>query len=188
MGSTTIASWIGFHRTGLYFLVHYLIGWRWRVESPFPLLTLLQPKSYPVPSISVRIFTIPKLQNIHCWHFSGELSSLFIKDLTNFYYVRPQPFSCPVGMNWSYMDHLSRALPTENIFNLLRSLCQGLRIPRYISVTVDMLMVIIKWLEVSFRKCNRNLETPQTDNPICSRDLVPSDRATCTISSINFKE
>ena len=87
------------------------------------------------------------------------------------------------------MDHLSRALATENIFNLLRSICQGSLTPYYDpAFTFDMVKVIIKWLEVSFRKCNRNLETPQTDNPICSRDLVPSDRATCTISSINFKE
>ena len=51
-----------------------------------------------------------------------------------------------------------------------------------------MLKVIIKWLEVSFRKCNRQPETPHTNNPICSRDLVPSDRTTCTIASrVNFK-
>ena len=52
----------------------------------------------------------------------------------------------------------------------------------------DMLKVIIKWLEVSFRERNPQLETPQTNNLIYSRDLVPSDRATCTITSrVNFK-
>ena len=57
------------------------------------------------------------------------------------------------------MDHLSRTLPTENIFNLLRSPCQESLIPYYDSAfTFDMLKVIIKWLEVSFRKCNRLLE------------------------------
>ena len=51
----------------------------------------------------------------------------------------------------------------------------------------DMLKVIIKWLEVSYRECNRQFETPQTNNLISSRDLVPSERATCTITSrVNF--
>ena len=36
----------------------------------------------------------------------------------------------------------------------------------------DMLKVIIKWLEVSYRECNRQFETPQTNNLISSRDLV----------------
>ena len=166
--STTfnMASCIGLHGTGLYFLVHCSIGWRWRVEFPFPLLTLLQPKSYPVPSISVRIFTIPKLQNIHSWHFSGELSSLFIKDLSNFYYfVRPLQFSCHVEKNWSFMDHLSHALPTEKIFELLRYSIRSESIIRHCpaELVFDMLKVIIKWLEVSFKECNRHLETPQTD-------------------------
>ena len=32
-----------------------------------------------------------------------------------------------------------------------------------------------------------SLKPPQTNNPICFRDLVPSDRATCTIASrVNF--
>ena len=81
------------------------------------------------------------------------------------------------------MDHLSRALPTKNIFALLELILREsgtLFVPK---LKHDMLKVITKWLEVSFRECNQQLETPQTNNPICSRDLVPSDRATCTIAS-----
>ena len=164
------------------------------VEFPFPLLTLLQPKSYPVPSISARIFTIPKLQNIHCWHLRSELSSLLIKDLPNCYYVRPLQFSNHIEMNWSFMhisfmDHISHALPTEKIFDLLKSIRSKSLLRHYYSAELvfEMLKVIIKWLEVSFKEFNRQLETPQTNNTICSRDSVPSDRATCTIASrVNF--
>ena len=119
----------------------------------------------------------------------SELSSLFIKDLPNCYYVRPLPFSCYVQRNWSFRDHLSRARPTERIINLLRSIrSESLMGDNHtVQSLFDMLKVIIKLLEVSFRECNRELETPQTDNPICSRNLVLSDRATCTIASrVNF--
>ena len=117
---------------------------------------------------------------------SSLLSSVFIKDLPNCYYVSPLPFYCHVEWNWSFTDHLSRALPTENIFNLLQSICQKSLEPSEFEPSEfepSELKVIIKWLEVSFRKCNRHLETPQTNNPICSRDLVPSDRSTCTLAS-----
>ena len=82
------------------------------------------------------------------------------------------------------MDHLSRALPTEKIFDLLESIRSKSLMRHYpAELMFDMLKVIIKWLEVSFRECNRQLETPQTNNPISSRDLVPSDREACTIAS-----
>ena len=89
----------------------------------------------------------------------------------------------------SFIDHLSRALPTENIFNLLESFHSESLVRYYHSEElIDMLKAIINWLEVSFKECRRQLETSQTNNPICSRDLVPSDRATCTIASgLNFK-
>ena len=128
----------------------------------------------------------------------SELSSLFIKDLPNCYYVRPLQSSCHVENNWSFVDHLSCALPTKKIFNLLRRSIRSKFYTRRMvfrsstsSVTrpplYDILKVIIKWLEVSFRECNWLLETPQTNNFIYSRDLVLSDRKTCTIySSVNF--
>ena len=118
---------------------------------------------------------------------SSFLSSL--KDLPNRYYVRPLPFSCHVNRNWSFRDHLFRSIPTEKIFDLLRkSIRSGLLIGHYPTESEsDMLKVIIKWLEVSLRECNRQLETPQTNNPICSRDLVLRDRATCTQGYCNLK-
>ena len=116
----------------------------------------------------------------------SELSSLFIKDLPDCYYVRSlgRPSRC-VEKNCFFMDHFSRALPTKNIFYLLESIHSGSLMRRRCpaELVFDMLKVIIKWLEVSFRECNQHLENSQTDNPICSRDLVPSDRATCTIAS-----
>ena len=82
------------------------------------------------------------------------------------------------------MDHLSRALPTEKILDLLESLRSESLIYHYpAELAFGMLKVIIKWLEVSFRECNRQLETPHTNNLIYFRDLVPSDRETCTIVS-----
>ena len=82
------------------------------------------------------------------------------------------------------MDHLSRALPTETIFDLLDLIHSESSISHYSAeLEFDMLKVIIKWLEVSFRECNRQLETPHTNNLIYFRDLVPSDRETCTIVS-----
>ena len=86
------------------------------------------------------------------------------------------------------MDHLSRALPTETIFDLLDLIHSESSISHYSAeLEFDMLKVIIKWLEVSFKECNRQFETLRT-NPICSRELVLTDRATCTIASrVNFK-
>ena len=151
----------GLRGTGLYSLAHCYNKLRWRVEFPFPLPTLSQPQSYPVLSISARIFTIPKLRNIHYWHFIGELSSFFIKDLPNCYCVSPLPFSSYVKRNWSFRDHLSLALPTEKIFYLLRSIRSENLIGDYSAeLVLDMLKVIIEWLQVRVSECNR--QTPQT--------------------------
>ena len=115
---------------------------------------------------------------------SSLLSSPISLHLPNYYYVRSLRFFCPVFLNWSFMDHLPYASPTENIFNLLESLRSESLLRRHTAeVVFDMLNVVIKWLEVSFRQ----LDTPQTNNPICFRDLVPRDKATCTIASrVNF--
>ena len=115
--------------------------------------------------------------------FSG-----FVKDFPNCYYVRPLPFSSFVERNWSFIDHISRALPTENTFNLLRSIRSESLIPpsHYPSSAqsfFNVLEVIIKWLEVSYRECNPQFDILQTNNVICYRGLVPSDRATCTLAS-----
>jgi hypothetical protein len=136
------------------------------VESSVPLLTLLQLRSYLVPCISAPIFIIPKLQNIHWRH--SPIS------------YRPSSFN----PDWSFREHVSRALPTNLIFFLLRSIRSECLIRDYSAeLMLDTLEIIIKWLQVS-SECNR--QTPHTKNSICvfvSRDLVPSDRATCTIAS-----
>ena len=93
------------------------------------------------------------------------LSSLFINDLSNCYYVRPLQFSCYVHQNWSFRDHLSHALPTERIFNLLRQSIHSEYLMRHwhysVELVVDMVKVIIEWLEVSFRRFNQQLETSE---------------------------
>ena len=91
---------------------------------------------------------------------SSLLSSLFSLYLPNYNYVRSLRFSYPVEQNWSFKDHLPCALPTENIFNLLESLHSESLLRRYPAELVfDMLNVVIKWLEVSFRQ----LDTLQTN-------------------------
>jgi hypothetical protein len=92
-------------------------------------------------------------------------SFLCIENLPNFYFVRPPPFFGPVGRHWSFMEHLSRALPTEMIFHLLRLIpSECLILYDYSAeVVLDMLEIIIKWLQVSKRK----QKIPQTKNPIC---------------------
>ena len=132
------------------------------VEVPFPLLTLLQPKSYPallyepgyLPYSNYRIFTAD-ISGV-----SSLLSSLFSLHLPNYSYVRSLRFSYPVEQSWSFKDHLPPTRPTENIFNLLESLRSESLLRRYPAELVfDMLNVVIKWLEVSFRQ----LDTPQTN-------------------------
>ena len=137
---------------------------------------------YISPEIYHTQITEYSLLTLSEWALFSLLSPVIIKDLPNCYYVRSRQFSCDVEKNWSFMDHLSHTLPTEKIFDLLRQSIRSGSLTRHCpaELVFDMLRVIIKWLEVSFRTCNRKLET---NNPICSRDLVPSDRATCTIAS-----
>ena len=123
------------------------------VESPVPLLTLLQLQSYLVLCISDLIFIIPRLQNIHCRNLIGELFSLCIVHLPNGYSVRPTVYPF-FHLDESWGEHLSRALPTENIFHLLRSTPSGYLIHHAHSAEFS-LKTIIKWLQVSVGECNR---------------------------------
>ena len=77
----------------------------------------------------------------------SELSSLFIKDLPNCYYIRVRPFSFTVERNWNFMDHLSRALPTEKIFDLLQeSIRSGSLISHFpAELLFDMQKDIMAW-------------------------------------------
>ena len=136
------------------------------VEFPVPSLTLLQLQSYLVLStcISGRIFIISRLQNTYCRQFISKLFSLCIVDLPNRHSVRP------FGRRYTYFildeswrEHLSRTLPTEIIFYLLRSI-PSKDLIRHAHSAEFMLEIIIKWLQVSVSE--RNRRTPQTEKPI----------------------
>ena len=137
--------------TGLYFLGSYYAGYRWGIEFSVPLPTLLQLQSCLVPCISARIFIIPKLQNILCKWFLSELFSLCVEHLPNCYSVRPTiSLSGIVGTSdRCFREHLFHALPTERILNRLRSIPSQHLIFDYSSEMVDMLEIIVKWLQVS---------------------------------------
>ena len=62
-----------------------------------------------------------------------------------------------LNSDWSFKGHISCALPTKMIFNLLRSIRSKRLISHYSSeLMLDMLeLIIIKWLQVSFTECNR---------------------------------
>jgi hypothetical protein len=167
--STTfkLAPLLGLRSTRLYFLGTCWPGYRWRIEFPVPLLTLSQLESYLVLCISARIFIIPKLQNIHWIEFISELLSICVDHLPNCY-VRPSfnGYRYFLNPSCSFREHLSRALPTEMIFYLLRSIRSERLIRAYSAeLMVDMLEVIIKWLQVSVSEWNRQF--PQAKNQIC---------------------
>ena len=161
-------------------------------ESPAPLLTLLQVQTYPVPFISARVFIMPKLQNIIWRKVIGELFFFYIKHLSNCYSVRyptSAPCSCLHLLNQesNFREHISRALPTELIFHLLGSIpLHVLHGRRYSAESMfDTLEIVNKWLQVSVIEYNR--QNPQTKIGFVFRNLVLSDRATCTIASrVNF--
>ena len=126
------------------------------VTFPVPSQTLLQLQSYLVPCISARIFIIPKLWNI-CWRkFISELFSLCIEHLPNCYSVRRSV--CFLNRDWTFREHLSRALPTELIFYLLRSIPSEYLLRGYSAESIlDVLEIIIKWLQVSVSEYNRQI-------------------------------
>jgi hypothetical protein len=146
-----------------------------------PLLTSLQFQSYLVPCISARIFIIPKLRNIYCELFF----SLCIEHLPYCYSYSVRHYYDFLISDRSLREHLSRAAPTEMIFNQLRSIPS--RSDRYIrghstELTPDTLEIIIQWFQVSVSECYFALKIR-----FVSRDLDPSDRATCTFASrVNF--
>ena len=51
------------------------------------------------------------------------------------------------NLDWTFREHLSYALPTENIFYLLRSIHYSVESP--VMLNSDSLEIIIKWLQVS---------------------------------------
>ena len=157
MDSTTFTQEpsLGLRSTRLYFLGSCYPGYWWREVFLVPSLTLLQLQSYLVPCISVRIFFIPKLQNIYYEPFS-----LCIEHLSHCYSARRPPIP-----DQSLWEHLSRALPTEMIFYRLRTIPSDRLFTRYSTeLILNTLEIIVKWLQVSVSECNR--QTPQIKNPI----------------------
>ena len=92
--------------------------------------------------------------------------SLCIEHLPN-RSVRHSPIgNCYLNPDWSFGEHLSRALPTEMIFYLLRSIRSEYLIRDYSAQSMlDILEIIVEWLQVSVSECYRQI--PQTKNPIC---------------------
>ena len=90
-------------------------------------------------------------------HLRWALFSLCIEHCPDCYSVRP------FYRNESLWDHLSRALPTEMIFGLLRSI----RSERLIhdDYMLDTLEIIIKWLQVSVSEWN--WQPSQTKIDLC---------------------
>ena len=79
--------------------------------------------------------------------------------------VRPSPFSLSVKKDCCFREHLPRALPTDTIFNLLRSISSDCLISGYSpGLMLDTLEVIIKWLLVSVSEYNQ--QTPETKKSI----------------------
>ena len=132
---------------------------------------------------------MPKLQNIIWRNVIGELFFLYIEHLPNCYSVRDIPCTCLHRLNQesNFREHISRALPTELIFHLLGSIpLHVLHGRRYSAESMfDTLELVNKWLQVSVIEYNR--QNPQTKIGFVFRNLVLSDRATCTIASrVNF--
>ena len=110
---------------------------------------------------------MPKLRDIYWKIFISELFSLCIENLPNCHPVRfSLSIQHPLGVCWSFEEHLSHALPTEDFFNLLRSI-RSESLSDYYSpkLLLDTLEIIIKWLQVSVSE--RNRQTPLIKNPIC---------------------
>ena len=120
--------------------------------------------SYP----SYRIFTARSQFGIYAITLGGLFSSSIIH-FPNRYSVRPSRFNLnnrSLIPNWSFREHLSRSLPTEMIFYLLRSIrSECITLGFSGELKLDTLEIIIKWLQVSDSECDR--QTPQTKNPIC---------------------
>ena len=86
----------------------------------------------------------------------GNFPPLCIEHLPNCYSVRPTDF--PFKPNWSFREHLSRALPTDMIFYLLRLIYSDHHISDNSAEGISMLdtlEIIFKWLQVGVTECNR---------------------------------
>ena len=136
---------------------------------PCSFTNFIQLQSYPVLCISARIFIMPRLQNIHCRPFIGELFLSTANIFRIAYCVRSPSFSldpCFLNPDWIFTEHLYRARPTEMIFHLLRSIRSERLIRKYSTkFMIDTLEIIIGWLQVS--DSDMQPTNPHTENPVC---------------------
>ena len=93
------------------------------------------------------------LEKILLW----ALFSLSTEHLPKCYSVRRSV--CFINPDWTFREHISRSLPTERIFYLLRSIQSECLLREYSAeLMLDTLEIIIKWLQVSVSE--RNRQTP----------------------------
>ena len=120
---------------------------------------------YISPDIYHTRITEYSLETIYLHNYFQWALSLSIERLSNCYSVRPSPYSVSpqhyfLSPDWSFREHLSRATPTEMILYLLGSIrSEFLTSIRDCSVELllDILEIIVKWLQVSISasECNR---------------------------------
>jgi hypothetical protein len=153
-----------------------------RIPDPFTNFITTPELSGPLyirPDIYHSQITEYSLQTIYEW----ALFSLCIEHLPNCCSVRPCGYSDV--RDQSFREHLSHALPTEHIFFLLRSIRSEYVIRTSEYSAELMLEIIIIWLQVRVGECN--WQTLRLKIRFVSRDLVQSDRRTCTIVfRVNF--
>ena len=169
----------------LYFLGTCYPVYQWRREFSVPLLTLLQLQSYLVPCISARIFIIPKLQNIRCKQFLCELFSLCI-DI--FLIVILLDLLAPISSCHRFSDGTGALVNTLLVhFQLKRFLIysdQFVQNALYLRNLQNRCLILWRLLLSGFRWVVSDRKNPLgLKIRFVSRDLVPSDRATCTIAS-----
>ena len=110
-----------------------------------------------IPCSFTNFITTPELSGplYISGHFMSELLSLCIDHLPNCYPVRRSVFFVNPDSDSIYREHFCRALPTEMFFYLLRSIPSVRLIHDYsVESMLDMLEIIIKWLQVSVSECN----------------------------------
>ena len=148
---------------------------------------------YISPDIYHTQITEYSLKTIFLRNYSRWASlSLYIEHFPSpncYNFVRPSSFSCSVKRDWSFMEHLPRALPTENDFsstsiNSFGMPCTWLLSKIYAWYTGSYYQVA--W-GLCLNECNRQRQIPSDCFFFMYRDLIPSDRSSCTsVSRVKF--
>ena len=173
-------SWIP--QYGLYFLGTCYSGYR---RSSFTNFIIA-----PAFKLSGRFYIRPDIYHTQITEyllrefFHRELFSLCVERLPECYHsVRPSPSSLHhyiFSPNWSSFPCSSN----RNDFLSESTLSEWFMLDYLAELKIDILKIIVQWLQVSVSERNR---TPQTKIQLVSRDSVPSDQASCTIASrVNF--